>query len=822
MSDQVEKSSADAEYGADSIKVLKGLDAVRKRPGMYIGDTDDGSGLHHMVYEVVDNAIDEALAGHADLVTVTLNADGSCTVIDNGRGIPTDIHPTEGVSAAEVIMTQLHAGGKFDQNSYKVSGGLHGVGVSVVNALSVMLKLRVRRDGRIHEMSFTHGDADGPLKVTGTYDQEKRAGTYEGRSGSEITFLPSSDTFTMVEFDYQTLEHRLRELAFLNSGVRIILKDLRHADEKVTELLYDGGLIEFVRYLDRTKKPLILAPVAIKAERDGITVEVAMWWNDSYHENVLAFTNNIPQRDGGTHLAGFRGALTRQVIGYGESSGLTKKEKVSLTGDDCREGLTAVLSVKVPDPKFSSQTKDKLVSSEVRPVVESLVNEALGTWLEEHPAEGKIVIEKVIQAAAAREAARKARDITRKSVLSVASLPGKLADCQEKDPAKSELFIVEGDSAGGSAKGGRSRQNQAILPLRGKILNVERVRFDRMLSSDMIGTMITALGTGIGKDEFNADKLRYHKIIIMTDADVDGAHIRTLLLTFFFRQMPELIERGHLYIAQPPLYKVARGKSSQYIKDESAFEEFLISSGLDDMTLEMGSGEVRAGQDLRAVVDDALSVRSLINGLHTRYNRPVVEQAALAGALRPGIFDDLGRAATMATTIATRLDAIAEDTERGWQGRLATSNEGPGGFVFERTVRGVKEVATLDMGLINSTDARALDRHAGRLVEVFATPPQLRRRDASEPIPGALALLEAIFAAGRKGLTMQRYKGLGEMNAEQLWETTLDPNVRSLLQVKVNDATGADSLFSRLMGDDVEPRRDFIQENALSVANLDV
>ncbi|RLP28045.1 DNA topoisomerase (ATP-hydrolyzing) subunit B [Mesorhizobium sp. YM1C-6-2] len=823
MSDQTETiSGASAEYGAESIKVLKGLDAVRKRPGMYIGDTDDGSGLHHMVYEVVDNAIDEALAGHADLVTVTLNPDGSCTVIDNGRGIPTAIHPSEGVSAAEVIMTQLHAGGKFDQNSYKVSGGLHGVGVSVVNALSTWLKLKIRRDGKIHEMRFSHGDADAPLAVTGSYVQDKQPGTYEGRSGSEITFLPSSETFTLVEFDYGTLEHRLREMAFLNSGVRIVLTDARHSDVKTQELLYEGGLVEFVKYLDRAKKPLIAQPIAIRAERDGITVEVAMWWNDSYHENVLCFTNNISQRDGGTHLAGFRGALTRQVTGYGESSGLTKKEKVSLTGDDCREGLTAVLSVKVPDPKFSSQTKDKLVSSEVRPVVESLVNEALGTWLEEHPSEGKIVVEKVIQAAAAREAARKARDITRKTTLGVTSLPGKLADCQERDPAKSELFIVEGDSAGGSAKGGRSRQNQAILPLRGKILNVERVRFDRMLSSDMIGTMITALGTGIGSDEFNADKLRYHKIIIMTDADVDGAHIRTLLLTFFFRQMPELIERGHLYIAQPPLYKVSRGKSSQYLKDEQAFEEFLIGSGLDEASLTLATGEVRTGQDLRAAVEDALAVRSLINGLHTRYSRAVVEQAAIAGALNPAVLADLGAATEMAEAVAKRLDAVAEDTERGWTGRLSTSNEGQGGYIFERTVRGVKEFAQLDIGLINSADARALDRYAGKLGEVYAQSPVLKRKESSEVISGPLALLDAVFAAGRKGLTMQRYKGLGEMNAEQLWETTLDPNVRSLLQVKVTEGMDADSLFSRLMGDEVEPRREFIQENALNVANLDV
>ncbi|WP_295813077.1 DNA topoisomerase (ATP-hydrolyzing) subunit B, partial [uncultured Nitratireductor sp.] len=782
--------------------------------GMYIGDTDDGSGLHHMVYEVVDNAIDEALAGHATLVTVSLNPDGSCTVTDNGRGIPTDMHTEEGVSAAEVIMTQLHAGGKFDQNSYKVSGGLHGVGVSVVNALSTTLKLKIRRKGKIHEMTFTHGVADAPLAITGDAGEE---------TGTEVTFLPSPETFTMTEFDYGTLEHRLRELAFLNSGVRILLSDKRHADEKKQEFLFDGGIVEFVKYLDRAKKPLIDMPISIGGEKDGITVEVAMWWNDSYHENVLCFTNNIPQRDGGTHMAGFRGALTRQVTGYAENSGLTKKEKVSLTGDDCREGLTAVLSVKVPDPKFSSQTKDKLVSSEVRPVVESLVNEALGTWFEEHPAEAKALIGKVVEAAAAREAARKARELTRrKGVLDITSLPGKLADCQERDPAKSELFIVEGDSAGGSAKSGRSRKNQAILPLRGKILNVERARFDRMLSSDMIGTLITALGTGIGKDEFNAEKLRYHKIIIMTDADVDGAHIRTLLLTFFFRQMPDLIERGHLYIAQPPLYKVTRGKSVQYIKDETAFEEFLIDSGLEEATLELSNGEVRGGQDLKQVIDDARNVRTLINGLHTRYDRAVVEQAAIAGALNAAVLADPGRAAEAAKHVAERLDMIADDTERGWEGRVNPSNEGAGGYLFERTVRGVREVVVLDSALVASADARAIDRYTARLQEIYTKSPVLRRKDKTEVISGPMALLDQVFATGRKGLTMQRYKGLGEMNAEQLWETTLDPDARSLLQVKVTDATDADSLFSRLMGDEVEPRREFIQDNALSVANLDI
>ncbi|OCO99584.1 MULTISPECIES: DNA topoisomerase (ATP-hydrolyzing) subunit B [unclassified Ensifer] len=811
MTDNPEtETGASAEYGADSIKVLKGLDAVRKRPGMYIGDTDDGSGLHHMVYEVVDNAIDEALAGHADIVTVTLNPEGSVTVTDNGRGIPTDIHKEEGVSAAEVIMTQLHAGGKFDQNSYKVSGGLHGVGVSVVNALSVSLKLKIRRAGKIHEMSFTHGVADGALAVTGD------AGT---ETGTEVTFMPSEQTFSKIEFDYATLEHRLRELAFLNSGVRIVLTDKRHSDIRRDELMYEGGLEAFVAYLDRAKKPLVHKPVSIRGEKDGITVEVAMWWNDSYHENVLCFTNNIPQRDGGTHMAGFRGALTRQVTSYADSSGITKREKVTLQGEDCREGLTAVLSVKVPDPKFSSQTKDKLVSSEVRPVVEGLVNEALSTWFEEHPSEAKILVGKVVEAAAAREAARKARELTRrKGALDISSLPGKLADCSERDPAKSEVFLVEGDSAGGSAKQGRSRENQAILPLRGKILNVERARFDKMLSSQEIGTLITALGTSIGKDEFNADKLRYHKIIIMTDADVDGAHIRTLLLTFFFRQMPELIERGHIYIAQPPLYKVTRGKSAQYLKNEQALEDYLISMGLEEATLQLESGEVRAGQDLREVINDALRLRNLMNGLHSRYNRAIVEQAAIAGALNVELNGQRDEYEKTAAEIARRLDVIAEETERGWTGAVTTE----GGLRFERMVRGVKEVAVLDMALIGSSDARYIDQLAAKLKEVYSAPPVLRRRDGTQEVSGPRALLDAIFAAGRKGLSMQRYKGLGEMNAEQLWETTLDPNVRSLLQVRVTDATDADGLFSRLMGDEVEPRRDFIQENALSVANLDI
>ncbi|MEO0327665.1 MAG: DNA topoisomerase (ATP-hydrolyzing) subunit B [Pseudomonadota bacterium] len=799
-----------AEYGADSIKVLKGLDAVRKRPGMYIGDTDDGSGLHHMVYEVVDNGIDEVLAGHADRVTVTLNPDGSVSVTDNGRGIPVGIHEEEGISAAEVIMTQLHAGGKFDQNSYKVSGGLHGVGVSVVNALSVSLTLTIKRDGKIYEMSFTHGVSDAPLGVTGECGDE---------TGTEVTFTPSDETFTMVNFDYKTLEHRLRELAFLNSGARILLTDKRGPEEISEELFYEGGLTEFVKYLDRTKNPLIESPIYLKSEKDGITVEVALWWNDSYHENVLCFTNNIPQRDGGTHLAGFRGALTRQVNGYAESSGILKREKVSLSGDDCREGLTCVLSVKVPDPKFSSQTKDKLVSSEVRPVVESLVNESLNQWLEENPAEARTVITKVVEAAAAREAARKARELTRrKGALDVASLPGKLADCQERDPAKSELFLVEGDSAGGSAKQGRNRANQAVLPLRGKILNVERARFDKMLSSQEIGTLITALGTSIGKDEFNLAKLRYHRIIIMTDADVDGAHIRTLLLTFFFRQMPELIEQGHIYIAQPPLYKVTRGKSSQYLKDEAALENYLIEGGLDDARLTLSDGEVRSGPDLRETIDKALQVKAQINAMHSRYDKDVIEQTAIAGALNADIMNDPAKIEEAASYVSKRLDIISEETERGWQGSVSPE----GGLTFERTVRGVKEAAHIDMALIDSADARRLDGFAADLQAVFGRPPVFTRKDSNHTVSGPRALLEHIFSAGRKGIALQRYKGLGEMNPDQLWETTLDPDARSLLQVKINEAADADDLFTRLMGEEVEPRREFIQSNALNVANLDI
>jgi len=797
-------------YGADSIKVLKGLDAVRKRPGMYIGDTDDGSGLHHMVYEVVDNAIDEALAGYADLVSVALNADGSVTVEDNGRGIPTEIHTEEGVSAAEVIMTQLHAGGKFDQNSYKVSGGLHGVGVSVVNALSTRLELTIWRGGQEYFMAFADGVPEAPLKMVGAAP---------GKKGTRVTFTPSPATFTMVDFDYATLEHRLRELAFLNSGVNIVLTDLRGVEPAKSEFKYEGGLRAFVEYLDRARTPLLAEPIFIKTEREGVAVEAALWWNDGYHEGVFCFTNNIPQRDGGTHLAGFRAALTRTINTYAASTGVAKKEKVQLTGDDAREGLTCVLSVKVADPKFSSQTKDKLVSSEVRPAVESIMADTLGTWFEEHPSDAKLIIQKVAEAAAAREAARKARELTRrKGVLDVANLPGKLADCQERDPAKSEVFLVEGDSAGGSAKQGRDRSNQAVLPLRGKILNVERARFDKMLSSQEIGTLITALGTGIGRDDFDISKLRYHRIIIMTDADVDGAHIRTLLLTFFYRQMPALLEAGHIYIAQPPLYKVKRGSSESYLKDQRAFDDFLIDGGLDGAVLLLGDGERRSGLDLRSAVERSRSFSHVVDQLHQRYNRRVVEQAAIAGLLNSKLADNEEEAERLASEVVVRLAALSEETERGW-GWVRSSD---GGFVFEREVRGVKEAHNIDWPLIQSADARKLHQYHAEFAALFAGMATFERKGNQTPVFGPRSLLDAVFAAGRAGLTMQRYKGLGEMNPEQLRDTTLDPNVRTLMQVKLGELNDADEIFSKLMGDVVEPRREFIQQNALSVANLDI
>ncbi|HQV03278.1 MULTISPECIES: DNA topoisomerase (ATP-hydrolyzing) subunit B [unclassified Novosphingobium] len=822
-------------YGADQIKVLKGLDAVRKRPGMYIGDTDDGSGLHHMVFEVSDNAIDEALAGHCDLVLIELNPDGSVSVEDNGRGIPTGIHQEEGVSAAEVIMTQLHAGGKFentsDDNAYKVSGGLHGVGVSVVNALSEWLELTIWRDGEEHWMKFAHGDAVESLRVVGPAPA--------GKKGTRVTFLASTETFKNVtEFDFEKLEHRYRELAFLNSGVRILLRDKRHEEVKEHDLYYEGGIAAFVKWLDRNKQALLPDPIAISSERDGIGIDVALEWNDSYYENVLCFTNNIPQRDGGTHLAAFRAALTRTLNSYAEKSGLMKKEKVSLTGEDMREGLTAIVSVKLPDPKFSSQTKDKLVSSEVRQPLESLMADKMSEWLEENPAYAKQVVGKIIDAAAAREAARRARELTRrKGAMDIASLPGKLADCQERDPALCELFLVEGDSAGGSAKQGRDRKIQAILPLRGKILNVERARFDRIISSKEVGTLIQAMGTGL-RDEFNLEKLRYHKIVIMTDADVDGAHIRTLLLTFFHRQMPEIIKAGHLFIAQPPLYKVSKGRSEVYLKDNAALDRYLVEAGLAGRVLETARG-ARSGQDLEAMVEHAMRMRSLMAFVSRRYEPAVVEAMALVGALE----QDLSKA-----ELLTRLELAASrmalsDPEARWSAQI----EDDGTVRFDRVWRGVTDVRRIETGFLTSAEARKLARLAAeqadsytgtaRLVRASAAAEEVvesetgeddaeaapaRALSADGAIGGPTALLDAVLAAGRKGLAIQRYKGLGEMNAEQLWETTLDPDVRSLLQVKVEDADVTDEIFTRLMGDVVEPRRDFIQENALNVANLDV
>ena len=825
------------EYGADSIKVLKGLDAVRKRPGMYIGDTDDGSGLHHMVFEVSDNAIDEALAGHCDRILITLNADGSVSVEDNGRGIPTGIHSEEKVSAAEVIMTQLHAGGKFentsDDNAYKVSGGLHGVGVSVVNALSEWLDLTIWRDGEEHFMRFRHGDAEAPLKVVGKTDKR----------GTRVTFMPSSETFRVIEFDFERLEHRFRELAFLNSGVRLVLADARHDERKEVELYYEGGIAAFVKWLDRAKQPLVPDPIAITGQRDEIGIEVALEWNDSYYENVLTFTNNIPQRDGGTHLAAFRAALTRTLNNYAERSGLLKKEKVTLTGDDMREGLTAIVSVKLPDPKFGSQTKDKLVSSEVRQPLESLIADKLVEWLEENPQHARMIIQKVIDAAAAREAARKAREATRKSAMGVASLPGKLHDCSDKDPARCELFLVEGDSAGGSAKQGRDSKYQAILPLRGKILNVERARMDRMLSSREVGTIIQALGTGIAtgfdRSGFDLEKLRYHKIVIMTDADVDGAHIRTLLLTFFYRQMPELIDAGHLFIAQPPLYKVARGRSEVYLKDDAALDDYLVDVGIDGLVLE--GADQRSGKDLRTLVDHARRVRTLMRYAPRKYEPGLLEALALNGALDPKL-DKAGKAKAV-QRVAAWLGA--PDVEAEWSGELAEE----GGYVLRRLWRGVTDATIVEPSFLASAEARKLHTLAAEQAAAYAKPstlktlkksaspePETQPADDGEAEAGAEAetkgkavtvsrpseLLDAVLAAGRKGLSIQRYKGLGEMNAEQLWETTLDPANRSLLRVEVAQADVADEIFTRLMGDVVEPRREFIQENALSVANLDV
>ncbi|MGD9615005.1 MAG: DNA topoisomerase (ATP-hydrolyzing) subunit B [Alphaproteobacteria bacterium] len=808
-------------YDERSIKVLHGLDPVRKRPGMYIGDTDDGSGLHHMIYEVVDNAIDEALEGYCDTVTVTLNAEGSCTVTDNGRGIPVGIHAEEGVSAAEVIMTQLHAGGKFDQNSYKVSGGLHGVGVSVVNALSSRLDLRIFRRGSEWFMRFCDGVPEAPLAEIGPAPTLPPGSKREVMSGTEITFLPSPKTFSKTEFDFTTLEHRLRELAFLNSGVTLVLTDLRGTEPKTVSFHYDGGLEAFVHYLDRSKQVLHAPPIAIRGERDGIIIEIAMEWTDSYHETMLCFTNNIPQRDGGTHLAGFRAALTRTVNAYANDSGIAKKEKVALAGEDMREGLTCILSVKLPDPKFSSQTKDKLVSSEVRPSVEGLVAERLQQWFEEHPADAKKIVAKVVEAAAAREAARKARDLTRrKSALDVANLPGKLADCQERDPAKSELFIVEGDSAGGSAKQGRDRRFQAILPLKGKILNVERARFDKMLSSAEIGTLIQALGTGIGSEDFEPEKARYHRIIIMTDADVDGSHIRTLLLTFFFRQMRALIEKGYLYIAQPPLYRLQRGNAKPvYLKDDAALEAYLFNTATRDAVFTTHDGGQRAGDDLRDLLEQARVQRRWVQSLAAKVgNAEIIEQAAIAGALAAGLDGDPNRAIEAARRTAERLDMIGNGAEGRWQSEVNAR----GGLIFSRNRQGVDERRLIEWSLLRSSEARRLDGDGERLRELYQRPGKLTARDKEYTITGPSSLVDSVMEIGRRGIEVNRYKGLGEMNPEQLWETTLDPEIRSLLQVRVSHEDLAEETFSTLMGDLVEPRRDFIQSNALSVANLDV
>jgi DNA gyrase subunit B len=800
---------AGEDYGADSIKVLRGLDAVRKRPGMYIGDTDDGSGLHHMVYEVVDNAIDEALAGHCDIVIVKLNADGSVTVTDNGRGIPVDIHTEEGVSAAEVIMTQLHAGGKFDNNSYKVSGGLHGVGVSVVNALSEWLELVIFRNEKQHQITFKMGEAAGPLEIIGDA---------VGQSGTHVTFMPSTEIFAHINFEFSTLEHRLRELAFLNSGVRIRLADERTAEGAVSEFYFDGGLLAFVDYLNRSRNSLHPTIIA-NSERDDIAVELALAWTDSFHENTLCFTNNIPQRDGGAHLAGFRGAMTRVVNNYAQQSGIAKKEKVQLTGEDSREGLTAIVSVKVPDPKFSSQTKDKLVSSEVRPVVENAVADCLTQWFEEHPADAKRIVSKAYEAAAAREAARKARDLTRrKGVMDIASLPGKLADCQERDPAKSEVFLVEGDSAGGSAKQGRDRANQAILPLRGKILNVERARLDKMLSSVEIGTLITALGAGVGNAEMDVEKIRYHKVIIMTDADVDGSHIRTLLLTFFFRHMRPLIEKGYLYIAQPPLFRAKRGQSEVYLKDQRDLDIYLMDAGLKDAVLITADGNQMAGADLVDVANLAVATSRLIETVGRQLgNRDVIEQAAIAGLINPAMLDN----AKAAEDLANRLEAKADSLEKGWSGMIEQTDNGPA-IVVQRRLRGITERHVIDRRIVATGEARRLNEAATHLQTIYGKPASLRYANQQITINGPSELSQLIFQTGRKGAQISRYKGLGEMNPSQLWETTLDPEQRILLQVTIDQEDEADNAFSTLMGEAVEERRNFIQENALRVANLDV
>lgn len=802
---------SEQEYNADSIKVLKGLDAVRKRPGMYIGDTDDGSGLHHMIYEVLDNAIDEALAGYCDRTEVILNPDGSATIRDNGRGMPVDMHKEEGVSAAEVIMTELHSGGKFDNNSYKVSGGLHGVGVSVVNALSTWLKLRIWRNNKEYYAEFADGNVVKHVEVVGDAPN---------RHGTEVSFLPSPKTFTQTEFSFETLERSIREKAFLNSGVHLRLIDNRGAEPKEEVFHYEGGLSAFVTHLNKSKAPLHENIIAFSGEDNNIQVDIAMQWTNAYNESMLCFTNNIPQKDGGTHLAGFRGALTRTINNYITENGLLKKEKSVITGEDMREGLTCVLSVKAPDPKFSSQTKDKLVSSEVRPVVESVVGDKLKEWLDEHPAEAKIIIGKIVEAATAREAARKARELTRrKGVLDISTLPGKLADCSEKDPALSEVFIVEGDSAGGSAKQGRDRKNQAIMPLRGKILNVERARFDKMLNSAEIGTIITALGTGIGRDDFNADKCRYHKIVIMTDADVDGSHIRTLLLTFFYRQMPELIERGYVYIAQPPLYKAKRGNSIIYLKDDREMEDYLVRGGCDEAILEKADGEKIMGQDLINFVEKTMKARALLTALSIKAPEKILEQMAIFGLFDAAVQQNKELLQAELNRVAVRLDTMEAEYDKGWKAELLAD----GTISFNRTLRGVKEDHIIGQAVIESAEAKLLNEMKDFLHENFAESAKLAAKSGGEKrIDGPVSLVDAVMGTGKKGITLQRYKGLGEMNPEQLWETTLDPEARSLLQVKIDHMEEADEVFSTLMGDVVEPRKEFIQENALNVINLDI
>jgi len=802
----------ETEYNADSIKVLRGLDAVRKRPGMYIGDTDDGTGLHHMIYEVLDNSIDEALAGHSDKTEVILNADGSATITDNGRGIPVGIHKEEGVSAAEVIMTQLHSGGKFDSNSYKVSGGLHGVGVSVVNALSTWLKLRIWREGHEHLVTFANGEVTESLKIVGDA---------HGRTGTEVSFLPSPATFTMTEFNYEILERTIREKAFLNSGVYLKLVDNRGQEPRETAFHYEGGLTAFVNHINKAKAPLHENVIAFCSEENDIQVEVAMQWTNAYNESMLCFTNNIPQKDGGTHLAGFRAALTRTINNYISANNLVKKDKDIITGEDMREGLTCVLSIKAPDPKFSSQTKDKLVSSEVRPAVEGVVSNKLHEWLEEHPSEAKAIIGKIIEAATAREAARKARELTRrKGALDFASLPGKLADCQEKDPALSEIFIVEGDSAGGSAKQGRHRSTQAILPLRGKILNVERARFDKMLNSAEIGTLVTALGTGIGRDDFNADKCRYHKIVIMTDADVDGSHIRTLLLTFFYRQMPELLDKGYIYIAQPPLYKAKRGNSIIYLKDDREMEDYLVQGGCEDALLKSPSGEQIAGADLIAMVAATRKARSVIASLSKKAPERMVEQMAIDGMFDREVVDNIPTLKTAAESLAKKLDTQEAEYDRGWKADVLSD----GSLSIHRTLRGVEEKHIIGNAVFDSPEAKALNEMKAFLHNTYNHQQVLHSPKLGEEkrIHGPVSFVDAIMAMGRKGISIQRYKGLGEMNPDQLWETTLDPEARSLLQVRVEHMDEADQVFSTLMGEVVEPRKEFIQENALNVVNLDI